>query len=133
MDNGQSSYWARRRISRRAALRGAGLGVVGLAGAALVGCGDDDEEEAAPAAAQATAAPTQAAAAATAAPAAPTQAAAAATAEPEGQIKYGGTYVTSFGRAAPHRDFHQHATLGINTLVGDAYSRLLAFEMGPAS
>ena len=32
------------RISRRAALRGAGIGVAGLAGAALIGCGDDDDD-----------------------------------------------------------------------------------------
>ncbi len=40
------NYWqtAGHRISRRAALRGAGLGIAGLAGAALIGCssGDDD-------------------------------------------------------------------------------------------
>ncbi len=52
----ERNYWQRkigRRISRRAALRGAGLGVAGLAGAALIGCGDDDEEEATPTAAAA--------------------------------------------------------------------------------
>lgn len=32
------------RISRRAALRGAGIGVAGLTGAALIGCGDDDDD-----------------------------------------------------------------------------------------
>ena len=36
------NYWTRRRVGRRAALRGAGLGVAGLAGAALIGCGDGD-------------------------------------------------------------------------------------------
>ena len=59
----ERTFWARRRISRRAALRGAGLGVAGLAGAALIGCGDDDDDEAKT---QATAAPTGAAAATTA-------------------------------------------------------------------
>ena len=48
----ERNYWQRtvgRPLSRRAALRGAGLGVAGLAGAALIGCGDDDDD--APAAA----------------------------------------------------------------------------------
>jgi len=38
-----TSYWSRR-ASRRNVLRGAGLGAAGLAGAALIGCGGDDEE-----------------------------------------------------------------------------------------
>src|SRR5687768_2766473 len=37
------NYWSRRTLSRRGALRGAGLGVAGLAGVALFGCGGDDE------------------------------------------------------------------------------------------
>ena len=39
------NYWQRttgRHVSRRAALRGAGLGLVGIAGASLIGCGDGD-------------------------------------------------------------------------------------------
>ncbi len=36
--------WARR-ISRRGALKGAGVAAAGLAGAALVGCGDDDDDD----------------------------------------------------------------------------------------
>ena len=54
--------WADR-ISRRSLLRGAALGGVGLATAAVIGCGDDDDDEA-PAPAPAPAA-TQAAAPAT--------------------------------------------------------------------
>jgi len=38
------NYWTRQRVSRRTALRGAGVGVAGLAGAALIGCGGGDEE-----------------------------------------------------------------------------------------
>ncbi len=54
-------------VSRRAFLRGATLGGVGLATAAVIGCGDDDDDDAAaaPAATQAPAAPTAAAATAT--------------------------------------------------------------------
>ena len=38
-----SSYWSRQRVSRRGVLRGTGLGVAGLAGAALIGCGGGDD------------------------------------------------------------------------------------------
>ena len=38
------NYWSRR-VTRRSALRGAGVGVAGLAGAALFGCGGGGEEE----------------------------------------------------------------------------------------
>ena len=41
-----NNFW-RTRISRRAALRGGVIGGAGLAAAALIGCGDDDEEPAA--------------------------------------------------------------------------------------
>ncbi len=50
-------------LNRRSFLRGLALGSVGLAGAALIGCGDDDDDDAATA--------TQVAATATAAPATP--------------------------------------------------------------
>jgi ABC-type transport system substrate-binding protein len=39
----ETTYWTKRRIGRRSVLRGAGVGAAGLAGAALVGCGDDDD------------------------------------------------------------------------------------------
>ncbi len=86
-----TNYWTRRSISRRAALRGAGLGVAGLAGAALIGCGDDDDDEAAPAAATATAA-----GAATAA------ATATATEEAKDQPKPGGNLRYADEAVAPH-------------------------------
>ena len=34
----ESNYWSGR-VNRRTALRGAGVGVLGLSGAALIGCG----------------------------------------------------------------------------------------------
>lgn len=43
----ETNYWIRRRISRRAALRGAAAGIAGIAGAALIGCGRDDDDTAA--------------------------------------------------------------------------------------
>ena len=49
----ESNYWNRlhsTRLSRRSALRGGGLGLAGLTGALLIGCGgDDDDGPAAPA------------------------------------------------------------------------------------
>ena len=41
----RNNYWTRRTVSRRTALRGAGVGVAGLAGAALIGCGGRSDEE----------------------------------------------------------------------------------------
>jgi peptide/nickel transport system substrate-binding protein len=42
------NYWTRNRPSRRGFLRGAGLGAAGIAGAALIGCGSDDDDVATP-------------------------------------------------------------------------------------
>ena len=63
------SYWSRfsgTRLSRRIFVRGAALAGGGLAGAALIGCGDDDDEAEVPAAAGAAGTAAAAAAAATA-------------------------------------------------------------------
>lgn len=38
------NYWTRQRVGRRSMLRGAGMASVGLAGAALIGCGGDDDD-----------------------------------------------------------------------------------------
>lgn len=40
--NSQGNYWTRNRVGRRAMLRGSLIGTAGLAGAALIGCGDDE-------------------------------------------------------------------------------------------
>ena len=103
-----------RRISRRTALRGAGLGVAGLAGAALIGCGDDDEEASAPAAAQATAAPTQAAAAA--ATQAPEVAAALA--------KVGGHLTIPTGAPPPHFDISVSTAGGALGAIRGVYNKI---------
>ena len=39
------NYWTRQRVGRRSMLRGAGMASVGLAGAALIGCGGDDDDD----------------------------------------------------------------------------------------
>ena len=113
------NFWTstmRRRISRRTALRGAGLGVAGLAGAALIGCGDDDDDDDDAAATQATAAPTQAAAAA-------------ATQAPEvaaGQAKVGGELIMP-GGTPPHFDISVSTAGGALGSIGGVYSKMFKY------
>ena len=102
-----------RRISRRTAMRGLGLGGAGLAAAALIGCGDDDDEAAA---AQATAAPTKAAAAA-----APTKAAA--TQAPE-KSKVGGHLTIPAGSPPPHFDISVSTAGGALGAIRGVYSKI---------
>jgi len=68
----ERNYWsgaARARLSRRTVLRGAGLGLSGLAGAALIGCGSDDSPGTTPGPTGAgTTAPSQGGSTATAVP-----------------------------------------------------------------
>jgi len=40
----ETNYWTRARVGRRSVIRGAGLGLTGLAGAALIGCGGGDDD-----------------------------------------------------------------------------------------
>ena len=91
------------RLSRRTVLRGGVIGGAGLAAAALIGCGDDDD--AAPAATAAPAAATAAPTAATAAPAdataAPTRAAA--TAAPTAVATAPVSAATAVTEAYPRR------------------------------
>ena len=85
----EQSYWKRtagRRISRRGVLRGSAVAGLGLAGAALIGCGDDDDEDDAAAAQPTASAP--------GAPAAPQE-----TAAPADQITRGGTFIRSQQRS----------------------------------
>ena len=113
----QQSYWRKttgRRVSRRAALRGAGLGLAGLADAALIGCGDDDEA--------AVAAPT-AAAAATAAPRATTAAAAAA----KGPLR-GNAEVAQSANVYERIDAHLTVASPVLTILSAAQSKILRFS-----
>ncbi len=122
----------RQRFGRRAVIRGGVLGGVGLATAAVIGCGDDDDDEPAAAAPAAPAAPaaTQAAAAtatATAAPAAtadPTAAAAAATAAPAPPAKTAHLKIASGGHS-PNLDPDSTAATSFNFwAVFDTLTRL---------
>ncbi|MQA00523.1 MAG: hypothetical protein GEU80_14535 [Dehalococcoidia bacterium] len=95
----EHNYWTRpQRVSRRSLLRGAGVGVAGLAGAALIGCGgDDDEPDTGDGGTTATAGPGGGSATATGSPAA-------------GAVKTGGIYRDSTITVAPHfSPFHPGA------------------------
>ena len=96
----EQNYWTRtagRRLSRRGMLRGTAVAGLGLAGAALIGCGDDDDDEAA---APAAAVPT------TAAPAAGTPAVAAP--DPGAPVS-GGTAVTNLSVNPIRRNQDPHS------------------------
>ena len=115
-----SSFW-RTTISRRAALRGGVIGGAGLAAAALIGCGDDDEEEPA-----ATAAPTQA-------PAATPEATP--TPDPEA-AKFGGTYRRATNGTPETLDPHRtqsHTTKGASAQIHSFLFKQIAatFENAP--
>ena len=121
----QSSFW-RTRISRRTALRGGVIGGAGLAAAALIGCGDDDDE--APAA---TAAPTAAPTVATPVPAT--------TATPEVAVppgKPGGTYRRAVTGSPETMDPYRsqgHAVKGSSSMIYSFLFKQIAstFENAP--
>ena len=95
-DDRELARFMRVLTTRRVLLRGAALGGAGLAAAALIGCGDDEDEQpaATPAATAAAAAPTATATEAAAAAATATEAAAAAaTARPTEAAPAGPDYV----------------------------------------
>ena len=104
---GQNSYWDRaasRRLSRRGVLRGSAVAGLGIAGAALIGCGDDD-------AAGTAGTPTGGAAATTT----PAGAAATATASAP-EVKTGGTHIAHFttpynDEMDPHKSTSQAANI----------------------
>jgi peptide/nickel transport system substrate-binding protein len=44
VDGERQNYWLKNRVNRRSALKGGALGLAGIAGAVLIGCGGDDDE-----------------------------------------------------------------------------------------
>ncbi|MCK9487404.1 MAG: ABC transporter substrate-binding protein [Dehalococcoidia bacterium] len=108
-----SNYWTRiggNRVSRRAALRGAGIGAAGIAGAALIGCGGDDNG-----------------ATATAAPGGGGGTATATATEDAGAARQGGSYTTqtsTFAGVDPHNSVYGGA--GIVPIV---YNYLIRQEV----
>ncbi len=105
-----SNYWTRR-ISRRTAIRGAALGFMGLAGAALVGCGSSDE-----------APPTGKSAG---------SGLGTATAADVSEAKRGGTLKVIITADPTTLDPYKTASSPAHTFVSHFYSRLLRFETKP--
>lgn len=106
----ETNYW-RTRVGRRGLLRGGAIGGLGLAGAALIGCGGGDE-------------PT------TAAPATPSGPAVAAgstaTATPSSSTPQpGGTLIIPIAAEPPHLDPSKTLAYGLHTPIGPVYSRLV--------
>ncbi len=117
-----SSYWARhwrKRLTRRTLLRSTAVGAGGLAAAAVVGCGDDDEG------------PAATTPAATGTPGATTPGATtpAATPTPTPVIKRGGRFTTSLTTRFP-TTFDPHKS-GASATRGRVNSRLFSVVTGP--
>lgn len=107
-----NSYWSRR-VSRRSTIRGAALGVMGLAGAALVGCSGKQNGET-PAASS-----TGKGALATA------------TAMAKQQAKRGGTFRVSITADPTTLDPYKTASSPARVFTSYFYSRLLRYETKP--
>ncbi|RJQ08185.1 MAG: hypothetical protein C4558_08315, partial [Dehalococcoidia bacterium] len=108
------NYWTSlttRRVTRRSALRGAAVGVAGLSGAALIGCGSDDKkDEAAPAASN-----TGGAAATASAPAA-------------AQPKKGGRIARAQAGDPVTFDQHGQSTNLVNRAASPMFNTLVQFD-----
>ncbi|MDA1148228.1 MAG: ABC transporter substrate-binding protein [Chloroflexi bacterium] len=109
------------RLSRRAALRSGGIGVAGLAGAVLIGCGDSDEATATPGGANPTTA-------ATTAPGGSTTTAA--TPAPSGP-KTGGRWQIRASGDPPTLDPYSSGSFAAKQFAGYVYSRLFKVDAQP--
>ena len=110
MTESDSNYWRGRRVSRRAIVRGAALGGIGLAASALIGCGEEDEPEgtAASGGVTATAASTEVA--------------------PQGNQKSGGRLARAASRDTDTFDLHASETSGTMTPAAPMYNKLIQFD-----
>ena len=137
----EGNYWSRKRVSRRAILRGTGVGVAGLAGAALLGCGGDDDDAGAGGTGAGTpAAGSTAAAGGTGVPAdqvlvtpgryfenpPPT----AAELDPKNNARYGGTLTARY-LDPPHMDFTRTLSCTVNTTMDYTMNKLTRAKFGP--
>lgn len=107
------NYWLGNRVTRRGVLRGAGIASAGLAGAALVGCGGDDD--------------TPGGGGGTATGTSQTQA----TNTPTGDVKRGGIYRTALAGEPPTLDPYVNASVSTKTFANYVYSRLYKIETQP--
>jgi peptide/nickel transport system substrate-binding protein len=106
-----TNYWLRRKVNRRAVVRGAGVVGVGGAAYAMVGCGDDDS----------TGSPTSEKGLLPTAQASPT---------PAKQPKPGGTFSFQIGGNPPSLDPYTNASFLNMYMGGLSYSRLLRYKAG---
>jgi len=137
----QGNYWTHRRVGRRAMLRGSAVAGMGLAGAALIGCGGDDDGD--DDGATGTAAPTQAGggAATTVATSAPGQVridpgiynghvpATDAEANPAESAKYGGTLLARY-LEPPRMDLNRTLSCTIYHTLNYTNNKLLRGSTG---
>jgi ABC-type transport system substrate-binding protein len=123
------NYWMRRHVSRRAALRGAGLGLSGLVGAALVGCGSSSGT-ATPAATSAPAAAATSAAAAATATATEAPGLLASRAITDAQATPGGIYQGYTSADVTNLDPLSSQSFTANFASRWAYPQLLQFKPG---
>ena len=113
-----SSYWTRRRMSRRSVLRGTGALGVGAVGAVLIGCGSGDDNGGG----DATTAPSTPAAEITA-----VGTEAAATAPPD-EVKRGGHLRWEIAGDPPNYDMHMGATYRTNNPVQTMHNLLVQMD-----
>ncbi|MFQ5878559.1 MAG: ABC transporter substrate-binding protein [Dehalococcoidia bacterium] len=129
----ERDYWQRfwqGRLSRRRVLKGAALGSAGLAAAAVIGCGGE-EEKAAPPAATPTAPPAATATPGPAATAAPTPAATAAPTPAAAQPVRGGTIAVTEAGDPPGLDPFRIGSYLSHDVSSGVYDRLLKYKSGP--
>ena len=123
MVSDDKNYWTRNRLSRRGLLRGAAAAGFGLAGAALIGCGDDDDEAAPSAAATTAPAATASGQTLSTATAAPTEAAA--------DIPRGGRIQYYSSSQAPNLDPTLSLSYQTHHRISLIYSMLVELLQGP--
>ncbi len=117
----EGTYWSRHarggtsRMTRRSVIRGAGFAGIGLAGAALLGCGGDEDEPGGDATAEATAG------------AGGTASGVTATAS-SGDIKRGGIYVHAATNDPPTLDPYKNASSNAKAVAAHLYSRLMRID-----
>ena len=137
----EGTYWSRRAVGRRAVLRGAGLGIAGMAGAALFGCGGGDD---APEVTGDTGVAKKSAVAVVTpggGKAAPDQVRikpgtydsfvqpSAAERDPAANARYGGTLLTRY-LDPPHMDFNKTLSCTVNTTYDYTMNKLVRAKMG---